>query len=172
MLVGLFFAIVGVFDAADTPEISGDTSALVNGAPITRAEFESAVESWVAGGGQDTPEHRDRILNLLVDEELLIQHALALGVAHTDGQLRSRLSRAAIDHITGDAIAALHEPDDGELRAWYRAHADFFNAQVSFEMQREAVEIEWRRQAAELALARFLRRSRSRAEIEIAEDRR
>lgn len=63
------------------------------------------------------------ILDRLVDEELLVQHGLALGLVESDARLRSTLVSEVILAATG---AAAGELDAAVLRRFYEEHRDFF----------------------------------------------
>src|SRR5262245_38538641 len=67
---------------------------------------------------------RRHVLDRLIDEELLLQHALALGLARSDRVARGHLVAAAIDAIVAEATA--REPTPAEVAAFYDAHRDYF----------------------------------------------
>lgn len=63
------------------------------------------------------------ILDRLIDEELLVQHGVALGLAEQDARLRSTMVSEVMLAATNAAAAA---PDDAALRRYYDEHRDFF----------------------------------------------
>lgn len=63
------------------------------------------------------------ILERLVDEELLVQHGVALGLVENDARLRSTLV-SEVMLAAGQTTRA--EPDEPALRAWYDAHRERF----------------------------------------------
>jgi parvulin-like peptidyl-prolyl isomerase len=67
---------------------------------------------------------RQRVVDRLVDEELLIQRGLELGLAHSDRRVRADLTAAVISA----AIAAERSstPSDAELEEFYASHRDMF----------------------------------------------
>src|SRR5207247_1932083 len=67
---------------------------------------------------------RRRVLDRLVDEELLVQRALELGLARRDRLVRAELAGAAIGLLGTTADAP--EPTRAELEAFYDAHRDDF----------------------------------------------
>ena len=70
------------------------------------------------------PADRRLVLDRLIDEELLVQRGLELGLARQDARVRRDLTAAVID-----AVVAEHEeekPSDGELEAFYQQERDFF----------------------------------------------
>ncbi len=70
------------------------------------------------------PADRRLVLDRLIDEELLVQRGLELGLARQDARVRRDLTAAVID-----AVVTEHEdgtPSDAELEAFYRRERDFF----------------------------------------------
>ncbi len=70
------------------------------------------------------PADRRLVLGRLIDEELLVQRGLELGLARQDARVRRDLTAAVID-----AVVTEHEdgtPPDAELEAFYRRERDFF----------------------------------------------
>ena len=99
--------------------------ATVNGAPVRSAEYERAVGALAAD--RRTPlgdEDRRFVLDRLVDEELLVQRALELGLMRSDRRVRSDLVAAVVDSVV--AQASQSEPDVSELRAFYEANLEWF----------------------------------------------
>jgi hypothetical protein len=58
-----------------------------------------------------------------VDEELLVQHGLALGLAEHDARLRDTLVSEVMLSATGAQAAV---PDDAQLQRFYKDNAAFF----------------------------------------------
>jgi parvulin-like peptidyl-prolyl isomerase len=67
---------------------------------------------------------RQRVLDRLIDEELLVQRALELGITRSDSKVRKDLATAVIDSVVAEAGDA--QPTDDQLRAFYAQHRDFF----------------------------------------------
>ena len=70
------------------------------------------------------PADRRLVLDRLIDEELLVQRGLELGLARQDARVRRDLTAAVID-----AVVTEHEdgtPSDADLEAFYRRERDFF----------------------------------------------
>jgi hypothetical protein len=97
-----------------------DAVAVVNGQAITRSDFERFVESaagtdeTASGGG----EARRRLFVRMVDEELLIQRAVALGLHRRDPAARHAILSAMVASVTSAADAG--EPDEAALRGEVR----------------------------------------------------
>ena len=71
-----------------------------------------------------TDEDRLRVLDRLIEEELLVQHALALGLARSDRRVRADLVAAVLGSLA--AASDGYEPDEGEIREFYAENQDFF----------------------------------------------
>jgi hypothetical protein len=88
----------------------------VNGQAITRGAFEHYVESAADGGeiASVDGEARRRLLLRLVDEELLLQRAVELGVHRKDPAARRAILSAVIASVTSEGEAG--QPDEAVLR--------------------------------------------------------
>ena len=99
--------------------------AVVNGAPIRSDDF----ERLVAGVERDTrgvagEDVRERVLSRMIEEELLVQRALSLGLARADRRVRANLVSAMISSVTADAEGG--QPSRSELLAFYEEEREFF----------------------------------------------
>lgn len=134
-LIGLILAATSLFGSprrsASSPAASAppaaDAVASVNGVPLSRTEFVRALEAM----GRDRrepvgPDERRRILDRLVDEELLLQRGIELGLVRRDAKVRNDLVAAVIETAVGDASSS--EPSSEEVAAFYRDNAWFFAA--------------------------------------------
>ncbi|MFM7144039.1 MAG: peptidyl-prolyl cis-trans isomerase [Alphaproteobacteria bacterium] len=110
-------------DAAPAP----DAVATVNGVPISRADYVRALEAMSRDrrDASDTDD-RKRILDRLIDEELLLQRGVELGLVRRDAKVRNDVVAAVIDTAVGDAASS--EPTADEVAAFYRDNAWFFAA--------------------------------------------
>jgi len=125
-LAGLVAAAVGLgLHAPRGASLPAGAVATVNGAPVRSAEYERAVGALAAD--RRTPlgdEDRRFVLDRLVDEELLVQRALELGLVRSDRRVRSDLVAALVDSVVADA--SQREPEAAELRAFYDANREWF----------------------------------------------
>ena len=64
-----------------------------------------------------------RVLERLIDEELLVQHGVALGLVENDTRLRSTL---VAEVMLAARTAARAAPDEAELRRFHEDHREFF----------------------------------------------
>ncbi len=118
---------------ASEPEV--DVIATVNGQPIGRAALHRSLRN-VASERRQTPldaAARRFILDRLIDEELLIQAGLEMGLAGRDPGLRAALSAATIDLVT--ALPQDENPTDAQLQALYGKRADRFRTKDRLQVQ-------------------------------------
>jgi hypothetical protein len=148
----------------------------VDGTPILREEWERAV-SLLAGDRREPPKASDRarVLERLIDEELLVHHALAEGLVEHDRSVRDALLRAMIESIGADATSRAAEKP--ELRAFFEQErgnapggAGNDASHESFESQRPRLEAAFAARARDEALRDYLAGLRSRARIERADE--
>jgi peptidylprolyl isomerase len=102
-------------------------AARVDGQPIRVADFERAVAALASDRRAPLTESDRRfVLDRMIDEELLVQHALALGLARSDRRVRSDLVSA----VMGSLVASTdgYEPSDEEIERFYAEHAARFAA--------------------------------------------
>ncbi len=125
-LVGLAAAAAGLLAQTRTAsEIPDGAVAAVNGTAVRRADYERAVEALAndSRGAIDDADKR-HVLDRLVDEELLVQRAMELGLARQDRRVRGDLVTAVIESVTSDA--GQREPDADALRAFFDANREYF----------------------------------------------
>ncbi len=101
LTLGTVLAAIGILN---TPSDQDPTViAMVNDGAITKEELDRAVTSFA----QDTknPVGEDiqrRVLDRLIDEELMVQRGIELGLANTDRAVRGALTNAVINTVTID----------------------------------------------------------------------
>lgn len=132
-VLGLGLATAGAFSSAkdSLPEAA---VARVNGKVITRQALDFALERL----GRKSPaltdsEHRRRALDFLVEQELLIQRGLAIGLLDSDRTVRKALAMAMIDALVADVLK--HEPTSQDLRAFYDIHTAVFSVPGQIQVQ-------------------------------------
>ncbi len=92
---------------------------------ISADNVRQIVVAWLAQGR--LPLTRNQLQSLIdqkVSEEVLFREGLALGLDQHDEIIRRRVAQK-MDFLAAD-VAALQEPDKGELQKWYGAHAGRF----------------------------------------------
>jgi len=122
MLVGAALAVFYIVRIPETPEpTTADVVAWVNDRPIVRSSYENALQA-VAGdrkGGTLRDDDRERVLQRLIDQELLIDRAVELGLHERDPQIRNQLATAMIDFLVRRAEDEARAANETELRAFY-----------------------------------------------------
>jgi len=103
----------------------GDAVARVNGEVIRRDEYQRVLDALAQD--KRTPlddAERRRVLDRLIDEELLVQRGVELGLARHDGKIRKDLTNAVIDSV----IAEFNDvaPADQELQSFYDDQRELF----------------------------------------------
>ena len=136
--------------------IPSEVVALVNGQPVTRdalARLTGAIARERGGLDLDPAEQR-RILDRLVDEELLLQHGVALGLERSEASARRAIVSAVIDTLTA---SEMREPDRSDLEAFYRdygktlARAGAVQVELAFVPVGAIPEADAKRRASEIA---------------------
>jgi parvulin-like peptidyl-prolyl isomerase len=100
--------------------------ALVNGQPILAADYERVLTALAGDrrSGVAAPEDRARVLDRLIDETLLVQRGLELGLPWRDDKIRKDLAAAVVDAVVAGGGGPA--PAAGALEAFYATHRDFF----------------------------------------------
>lgn len=135
MAVGVAVAGLGLLEDGGTGsrELPADAVAWVGEAVVSRSAFESAlalVERDGRPGASD--QERRRILERLIDEELLLQQGLALGLPRSDRKLRNDIVAAVLDAATASAADA--EPPENDLREFYDANRPLFRGPAALKV--------------------------------------
>jgi len=107
-------------------------AARVNGRSIDADSVNRTVAGMDARvrGSEATARHD--VLGRMIDEELLIQHALDSGAAETNPEVRAALVRSAITRVNSEAAA---EPvSEAELVAYFDAHKEVYATAANFDV--------------------------------------
>ena len=149
---GLAAALWGALGPPARDRVGNDVIATVNGVAIDRADYERALGSLVADKRSPlTPADSARVLANLVDEQLLVERGLDLGLGEQDIAVRKALIDAMIQFAV--AGAAAREPDDGELRRYYAERPQLVQSDAELRVRvvsfpsRDAARVEAMRQA-------------------------
>jgi hypothetical protein len=121
MLAGAALAVFYIVRVPDAVEPTTDAVAWVNDRPISRASYENALQA-VAGdrkSGTLREDDRERVLQRLIDQELLIDRAMELGLPERDPQIRNQLATAMIAFLVRRAEDEATVAGEVELRAFY-----------------------------------------------------
>ena len=121
-MIGLVAAGYGILrqtdPAADLPD---SAIAVVNDTMIGRDAFERALERLPEQDRNATA----NLIEQLVDEELLVQRGIALGMISTDLTVRAAIINALVASITAEADAA--SPSDEKLEQYLAANTERFS---------------------------------------------
>lgn len=97
--------------------------ARVNERIISRDSYERTLARLP--GGEVEANVRKQILERLIDDELLVQRALELGMAQSDAEVRNAIINSLIASITAEADAS--SPTDAELETYLAENPDRFS---------------------------------------------
>jgi len=99
--------------------------ALVNGEPIRLDDYRRLVDGLERDLREPVDEERKRhVLDRMIEEELLVQRAIDLGLARLDRTVRGNLTSAVIQSVV--SAAEDRDPDDAELSRFYDEQKSFF----------------------------------------------
>lgn len=126
--IGLAVAAAGLLGSgrAGDHDTTDGTVARVNGVAIRADDYQRAL-AGVAEGRRDAPDPamRRHVLDRLVDEELLVQRGLELGLAQVDPRVRRELASAVITAAMADP-GDVAEPTPDALATFYAEERGFF----------------------------------------------
>jgi len=132
MISGLVLATIGLLrsgESTNPSQISDPpvgTIALVNGYPIA-TELYARVLGGFAAERKDYDldlADRKRVLDRMIDEELLLQRGLELGLARTDKTIRHQIVMAIMKSLTAEIADVT--PGEQELQQFYAEHLALF----------------------------------------------
>jgi hypothetical protein len=139
MLVGAALAVFYIVRVPDTMEPATDAVAWVSDRPISRASYESALRAVAADRKTGTlrEDDRKRVLQRLIDQELLIDRAIELGLHERDPQIRNQLATAMIDFLVRRAEDEARAANEAELRAFYDEQRFRFQRSAQYRVEVE-----------------------------------
>jgi len=92
---------------------------------LTKDDVRQLVVAWLAQGRTPpTPEQMSGLIEQKVRQEVLWREAVALGLDRDDEIIERRLAQK-MDFLAAD-VAALQDPSDAELEAWFAQNSDRF----------------------------------------------
>lgn len=115
---GLLAAAYGLLERSTVGAPLADSAvARVNGTLIGRDRYERSLDALAASLGRDVDtQDRDEVLRHLIDEELLVQRGIDLGMAESETTVRNAIVQSLIASVTAEADAA--DPSDRELQQY------------------------------------------------------
>ena len=128
-VLGLGLAGFALFTAKGTSvkTFPAEDVATVNGRHILRSDFmtQTQVEAGVPFS-QTSPAQRAKVLNEMIDEELLVQRGLEVDLAATDPDVRAAMVAGVDLQVDADVLA--EQPTPEQLKAYYEAHLDKYSS--------------------------------------------
>ena len=125
--IGLAAATFGLMTpgARTSDALPDGAVASVNGSLIRRADYERLLAGLAADSRNPIDdEARQHVLDRMIDEELLVQRAIELGLVEIDRRVRADLTSNLIQSVVTSAEET--EPTRDDLEAFYAEEADFF----------------------------------------------
>ena len=107
-------------------------AARVNGRSIDQDSINRTVAGMDGRERRSEAATRRDVLSRMIDEELLVQHALDTGAAETSPEVRAALVHSAITRVNAEAAA---EPvSDRELGDYFEAHRQVYATSARFDV--------------------------------------
>jgi parvulin-like peptidyl-prolyl isomerase len=134
---GIALAASGLVREAALPgaALGAGEIARVNGAAIRSEELERLVGALAADKRSPlTPADRVRVLDRLIEEELLVQRAVEMGLVDSDAAVRKTLVQALIESVVAEAES--EEPEPESLRRFFDEHREYFGAGERLRIER------------------------------------
>jgi parvulin-like peptidyl-prolyl isomerase len=123
--LGVGAAGYGILRTGDAKQLPAGAVASVNGTPIAADTYTRLVEGYESDTREAaSAETRARILDRLIEEELLVQRGLALGLAESDRRVRADIVQAMIRAAVVEAES--ETPTQRELEAFYSEERERF----------------------------------------------
>ncbi|HKA54684.1 MAG TPA: SurA N-terminal domain-containing protein [Candidatus Binatia bacterium] len=126
----LIGVLLGVVTAAHrhnsaTATLPDGAIASVNGKPIREEDYTRAVALVERDKRTEvTDEDRTRVLDRLIEEELLVQRGIAVGLVGSDRSVRKAITQAMLASIAAESAGA--QPSADELRTFYADNPSLF----------------------------------------------
>jgi hypothetical protein len=124
-VLGLLLAGYALFTAkgGKLDVIPPEDVALVNGRPILRSDFVTQIQLETGVAFTETSaEDRRRVLDEMIDEELLVQRGLEVDLAASDPDARGALVAGVNLQVDAEVLAT--PPDEAALRDYFSRHQD------------------------------------------------
>lgn len=143
---------VAFFEAVTLKKIPPNNIASVNNVSISRSDYNHAllVLSRVRRA-QISPADKEHILNVMIDNELLYQRAIELGLARSHAEIRRTLVQAMVNFALENSTN--QTPSDDELRKFYQKNKKWFELGERLLVRRIYVSLDKPRKAEKIAAA-------------------
>ena len=124
--LGVTLAALGLLAGTGSARLAPGVVASVNGTPIATQDYQRVLAGVESDTRQSlTPEIKQRVLDRMIDEELLVQRGLELGLAQSDRRVRGDLSSAVIRSVVVESED--REPSEEQMRRFYEEEKAFFS---------------------------------------------
>ena len=125
-IAGIGCAALGLLVSGERDRgLPANAAASVNGTVIRLEEYDRAVAAFASDRREPIgPGERRHVLDRMLDEELLVQRGLELGLAKSDRRVRGDIVSAVIELVVSQADGS--EPSDRDVRAFYEQNRDYF----------------------------------------------
>lgn len=160
---GLFMAAYGILASSKSAVFSmpSDAIATVNGEVLRRDRYELLLAGFESDSRNPIDDKvRRHVLDRMIEEELLVQRALALGLAEVDRRVRADLTSSLIASVV--AGAEEREPSREDLQRFYAEEAPFFTRPGRYRVEQILFRIPYQADGSEAAK----RASAARAELD------
>ena len=134
-LAGLLIALIASAQTDGSTLVQAGAIARVNDVHIDRTEYATALQALLADKTK-APTAKDRVLvlNRLIEEELLVQRGIEIGLLEGDASVRKAVARAVIDFAM--TRNAQKEISEDELRGFYAANIARFTPAARLQIER------------------------------------
>lgn len=123
--LGLAAAAVGLLERAPAEALPESAVARINDALIGTDHFDRTVARLeTLNAAPLSREDRQRVLEQLIEEELLVQRGIDLGLTETEPSVRTAIVQSLVASVTAEADAA--NPSDEELELFLNEHAEMY----------------------------------------------
>jgi mannose/fructose-specific phosphotransferase system component IIA len=129
-LCGLLIAGYGLFTAKGTRSrsVPPEAVALVNQRAVLRSDFMTQAQSqFSVAFDQVSAAQRRKVLNDMVDEELMMQRGLEIDLPSYDPEVRAALVAGVELEVGADVLA--QQPTEAELHRYYTEHQDQYSSE-------------------------------------------
>lgn len=127
--LGLAIAGYGLFTSkrTSTNRLPPEDIALVNQKPIYRSDFVIQTQTlYSVPFEQTTPQQRRKVLDDMINEELMVQRGIEVDLPGYDPDVRMALVAGVELQMYADVLAK--SPADAELEAYYEKHRDKYSS--------------------------------------------
>jgi len=154
LALGLLFVLISVLTPSWNTTNNVEVVAIVNGTPITREKFLSYLQA-LSEDKKDPIRSGDSeyILQRIIEEQLLVQRGVEVGMLESDKRSRAALVNAMISMTTTAAEAKA--PGEEELHEFFQDNLDYFTATSRLRVRQLIVKGEESLQRAQLAFQRL-----------------